>query len=468
MTAPHRTAIDQTLAIATERIWEEASEIGLKPFATHFEIVPATIIYEVGSYLMPGRFSHWSHGKMYHVQKMMYDFGLSKIYELVVNTDPCWAFLLDSNSLVQNKLVIAHVLGHSDFFANNAYFATTSRRMLDTVTLNADRLRRYEYEHGPEAVESVLDACLAIQMHVTPYAVDDPSTDAEAGLDDRDRAPNALAGPYDDLWQLDAAPPSPTANPRGGAGPSRGDRDLLRFIAAHAPSLKEWERDAVQIVRGESLYFVPQMQTKIVNEGWATLSHATILHRLDLEPSEYLEFADLHAGVIQPSQRQINPYHLGFSMLRELNRRYGGDDVEIADEMFHLRETQSDLSLVRNFLDEEMVEFLDLYLYGPEADKIVVTEKRWEPVRDRLLADLTGYGIPVIVAEDGDFEGRRELYLRHEWTGRPLDLVYGRKTIEHVHRLWGRKIWLETTTKDGATEILSFEPKQGHASAKQS
>src|SRR5215216_5078292 len=162
MTASHRAAIDQALADATERIWEQATAIGLKPFATHFEIVPSTIIYEVGSYLMPGRFSHWSHGKMYHVQKMMYDYGLSKIYELVVNTDPCWAFLLDSNSLVQNKLVIAHVLGHSDFFANNAYFATTSRRMLDTVTLNADRLRRYEYEHGQDAVESVLDACLAI------------------------------------------------------------------------------------------------------------------------------------------------------------------------------------------------------------------------------------------------------------------------------------------------------------------
>ena len=466
MTAAHRTTIDQALADATERIWEQASEIGLKPFATHFEIVPSTIIYEVGSYLMPGRFSHWSHGKMYHVQKMMYDYGLSKIYELVVNTDPCWAFLLDSNSLVQNKLVIAHVLGHSDFFANNAYFATTSRRMLDTVTLNADRLRRYEYEHGQDAVESVLDACLAIQMHVTSYSVDDPSAGTADHRERQDGQTNSLPGPYDDLWQYDADPEAPSTAQRADAGPERGDRDLLRFIAAHAPSLKDWERDAVQIVRGESLYFVPQMQTKIVNEGWATLSHATILRRLDLEPSEYLEFADLHAGVIQPSRRQINPYHLGFGMLRTLNTRYGGNDVEIADELYHLRETQSDLSLVRNFLDEEMVESLDLYLYGPEADKIVVTEKRWEPVRDRLLQDLTGYGVPIIVAEDGDFEGRRELYLRHEWTGRPLDLVYARKTIEHVHRMWGRKVWLETASQDGSAEILSFEPKQGHASAK--
>ncbi|MBA4115917.1 MAG: SpoVR family protein, partial [Rubrobacter sp.] len=368
---------DLALATAMERIWEEAGAIGLRPFATHFELVPTSILYEVGSYLMPGRFSHWSYGKMYHVQKMMYDYGLSKIYELVINTDPCWAFLLDANTLLQNKLVAAHVLGHSDFFANNAYFAKTSRRMLDTVTLNADRLRRYEYAHGQGTVEAVLDACLAIQMHVTPYMADDVSesrTAEAAGAEgERETAPVHLRGPYADLWALDQ--PADDETPKG---PDRAlatnhDRDLLRFIATHAPALTDWERDAVQIVRGESLYFFPQMQTKIVNEGWATLCHATILHRLDLDPQEYLDFADLHSGVVQPSRRQINPYHLGFGILRELNRRHGGDEEHIAAPLLDLRETECDLSLIRNYLDEELVESLDLYVYGPEAGDLVVT-----------------------------------------------------------------------------------------------
>ena len=275
------TESDRTLATAIEQIWEEAGAIGLRPFATHFEIVPSSILYEVGSYLMPGRFSHWSYGKLYHVQKMMYDYGLSKIYELVINTDPCWAFLLDSNTSIQNKLVAAHVLGHSDFFANNAYFARTSRRMLDTVTLNADRIRGYEFAHGQAAVETILDACLAIQMHVTPYQADE--IDDRTEQDDKRAKRAASMGPYADLWALDAATaaPAPDPAPRTSAQP---DRDLLRFIATHAPTLAEWERDVVQIVRGESLYFFPQMQTKIVNEGWATLSHVTILHRLNLSP----------------------------------------------------------------------------------------------------------------------------------------------------------------------------------------
>lgn len=458
------TAADRQLAAATERIWEEAGAIGLRPFATHFELVPTSILYEVGSYLMPGRFSHWSYGKMFHVQKMMYDYGLSKIYELVINTDPCWAFLLESNTLLQNKLVVAHVLGHSDFFANNAYFARTSRRMLDTVTLNADRLRRYEYAHGQDAVEQVLDACLAIQMHVTPYVSDDVARDPALGTPDGVHRHESLPGPYDDLWDIDRTRPEPVESiPR--PSDARPDRDLLRFIAAHSPKLAEWERDAVQIVRGESLYFFPQMQTKIVNEGWATLCHATILHRLNLDPQEYLDFADLHAGVIQPSRRQINPYHLGYGILRELNRRHGGDDEHIAPELFDLRETECDLSLIRNALDEELVEALDLYVYGPEYGELVVTEKRWEQVRDRLLDDLTGYGIPVIVAEDADHEGRRELYLRHEWTGKPLEPVYARKTLEHIFRLWGRTVWLETQTADGEQRVLSYDEKRGHLPA---
>lgn len=460
------TRNDLALADAIERIWDEAQEIGLKPFRTHFELVPSSILYEVGSYLMPGRFSHWSYGKLYHVQKMMYDYGLSKIYELVINTDPCWAFLLDTNTPIQNKLVAAHVLGHSDFFANNAYFAVTSRRMLDTVTLNADRIRTYEFEHGQSAVESVLDACLAIQMHVTPYSADDVAKESSRRAHESTEREPVASRPYDDLWSLDdrstsekSAAPTP---PRSEAKP---DRDLLRFIATHAPFLKEWQRDIVQIIRGESLYFFPQMQTKIANEGWATLSHATILHRLNLDAQEYLDFADLHSGVVQPSRRQINPYYLGFGILSELNRRYGGDEEHIAPELFDLRETASDLSLIRNYLDEELVDRLDLYVYAPEDGELVITDKQWERVRDHLLDDLTGYGIPIIVAEDADYEGRRELMLRHEWTGRPLDLGYARKTLEHIQRLWGRKVWLSSRLDEDETLMLSYEPAEGHSPA---
>jgi stage V sporulation protein R len=251
-----------TLEQRMERIWEIATGFGLKPFQTHFEVVPPEIMYEFGAYGMPGRYSHWSHGKMYQMQKTMYDYGLSKIYELVINTNPAWAFLLESNTLLEDTFVVAHVLGHSDFFANNAYFARTSRRMLDTVSLNADRLKKYEFEHGLERVERVLDAALSIEAHVDPTATMDPKAEEKR---------SGKVGPYDDLWDMDAceAPAENEVVPNRKQPPAPM-RDLLLYLARESPNLEEWERDVLGIVRGEMLYFLPQMQTKIINEGWAS------------------------------------------------------------------------------------------------------------------------------------------------------------------------------------------------------
>src|SRR5438094_7920378 len=149
-----------------ERAWEIARKFGLDPFPTHFELVPATIMYEFASYGLPGRFSHWTFGKAYYRQKMQYDFGLSKIYEMVVNTNPSYAFLMEMNNWLQNTFVAAHVFGHTDFFKNNAYFQHTSRRMIDKVSVHADRIARYEYDHGKAEVDRFLDAALSIHEHI--------------------------------------------------------------------------------------------------------------------------------------------------------------------------------------------------------------------------------------------------------------------------------------------------------------
>ena len=122
--------------------------MGLDPYPVHFELVPATIMYEFGAYGLPGRFCHWTHGKAYYRMKTKYDYGLSKIYELVINTNPSYAFLMEQNDLLQNKVVVAHVLGHTDFFKNNVYFEHTPPNMIDKVSVNADRIRKYEFEHG--------------------------------------------------------------------------------------------------------------------------------------------------------------------------------------------------------------------------------------------------------------------------------------------------------------------------------
>ena len=148
---------------AVEQIWEVARRFGLDPYPTNFEIVPATVMYEVGSYALPGRYSHWTFGKTYHRMKTMYDFGLSKIYEVVINTNPSYGFLLETNSPIQNKMVIAHVLGHVDFFKNNTYFSKTNRRMVESVSTHAQRMMEYEFKYGRKTVERFLDSVLSIE-----------------------------------------------------------------------------------------------------------------------------------------------------------------------------------------------------------------------------------------------------------------------------------------------------------------
>lgn len=442
------------LTATIDRLWELAHEFGLRPFPTHFELVPATIMYEFGAYGMPGRFSHWTHGRAFQRMKTMYDYGLSKIYELVINTNPSYAYLLDSNSLLQNKFVVAHVLGHTDFFANNAHFAGTSRRMVETINRNAERIARYAYEHGEREVERLLDAALALEEHIDPYA-------APADYDPTWRpAPKPRPtppGPYDDLWER-GEPPAAVTESRGAHGPYH---DLLLFLSRRSPVLDEWERDVLDIVRQEALYFLPQMKTKVLNEGWAVFWHLRLMRALDLTPEEYMDFAGMHAGVLQPSRRSINPYYLGHGMLEALNRAHGGDATTVAPVLFELRERESDVSLVRNYLTQEMIDDLDLYLYEQRGDELVVSEKACGKVRDALVATLLNQGHPIVSVQDGDYQGNRELYLLHDYDGQGLDLVHAEKALEHVYRLWGRRVHLETRAAEQAL-VLSYDPQVGH------
>ncbi len=261
----------ERLRDAIDHAWEEAHNFGLDPFPTHFELVPASIMYEFASYGLPGRFSHWTHGKAYFRQKMQYDFGLSKIYEMVINTNPSYAFLMEMNDLLQNTFVAAHVFGHTDFFKNNAYFQHTSRRMIDKVSVHAERITKYEFDHGKAEVEHFLDAVLSIQEHVDYNLLireDDPSKKKEK--------PIKVSSEYDDLWSLDkkAKKAEEERDKRPGKPPKfpeKPEKDILLFLIRHAPHLQPWQRDIIEIVRTEMLYFIPMMQTKTMNEGWACL-----------------------------------------------------------------------------------------------------------------------------------------------------------------------------------------------------
>lgn len=164
-----------------------------------YEICPADIIYTFGAYGMPTRFSHWSFGKQFHKMKVQYDLGLSKIYELVINSNPCYAFLLNNNSLIQNELIVAHVLAHCDFFKNNCRFVNTRKDMVESMSATAERIFHYEQIHGKEEVETFLDAVLAIQEHVDPYRLP-KGEEREKALKPKQKK----SDPYEDLWETEA------------------------------------------------------------------------------------------------------------------------------------------------------------------------------------------------------------------------------------------------------------------------
>jgi stage V sporulation protein R len=460
-----------------EEIWNIALDMGYDPYPINFEVAPVHIIYELGAYSLPARFSHWTFGRDYHRQKTSYEYGMSKIYEIVFNTDPCQAFLMDSNSMTSHKLTIAHVIGHCHFFKHNDYFAHTDRRMIEKVGLHRDRIAAYEQEFGWREVEDFLDAVMCIEEHFDPTGLHLKSGPIRGA--DGSPAGEPRKSAYDDIWSI--IDHAPAAKPAGKKFPAEPEKDLLLFLANFGRDLEPWQRDILSIVREEMLYFLPQMRTKIMNEGFASLAHERILERYLTKSEEIWEFRKLHSGVLSPSPQpgQINPYYVGFQILKDIERRWDGvmnpgDEPETDwlgatkrrpvgegwKKVFEVCAEENDVSFLRKYLTEDLVKRLDLYTYKREdvdgEERWVVQTTNWEEVRDAMLVGMTNFGVPIIRVEDGDYERQGALYLKHAYDGTEIDLDYAEKVLRAIYRLWGRPVHLETVF-DGDRTRLSFD-----------
>ncbi|MCU5461664.1 MULTISPECIES: stage V sporulation protein SpoVR [Bacillus cereus group] len=466
-----RVSDDKALQYAIAEITEIATGFGLDFYPMRYEICPAEIIYTFGAYGMPTRFSHWSFGKQFFRMKLQYDLGLSKIYELVINSDPCYAFLLDTNSLIQNKLIVAHVLAHCDFFKNNIRFSNTKRDMVESMSATAERVKAYEHKYGKAEVETFLDAVLAIQEHIDPslmrpklaWSIEDLEEDVE----------KKKISQYDDLWNLDDRNKKrerPNMHKKKKI-PPQPEKDLLLFIEEYSRELEDWQRDILTMMREEMLYFWPQLETKIMNEGWASYWHQRILREMDLTSSEAIEFAKLNAGVVQPSKTSINPYYLGIKMFEDIEERYNNPTEEMKrrgvkpgsgrDKIFEVREIEWDVSFLRNYLNKELVMREDMYLFQRQGKEYKVIDKEWEHVRDQLVNMRTNGGFPYLVVEDGDYLKNGELYIKHSYEGIELDLKYLEKVLPYLHQLWGRTVHMESIVESKGV-VFSYDGKMVH------
>ncbi|WP_425352548.1 SpoVR family protein [Alteribacter populi] len=467
---------DRVLMRTIDEITEIADGFGLDYYPMRYEICPADIIYTFGAYGMPTRFSHWSFGKQFHKMKLQYDLGLSKIYELVINSDPCYAFLLDTNTLIQNKLIIAHVLAHCDFFKNNVRFSNTRRDMVESMTATAERVAHYEMVHGREEVEQFLDAVMAIQEHIDPSLVRPKLSwsKEDIWLDEDDDDPKE--SPYDDLWTLDEAekvkPSRRELAKKKKKLPPHPEKDILLFIEEYSRELEDWQRDIFTMMREEMLYFWPQLETKIMNEGWASYWHQRIIREMDLTEEEAIEFAKLNAGVVQPSKTQINPYYLGIKIFEDIEERYNNPTEDMRElqgvkpnsgreKMFEVREIESDISFIRNYLTKELASREDMYLFQKKGRDYKIVDKEWEAVRDQLISSRVNGGFPYITVTDGDYLKNGELYLTHWYEDIELDTKYLEKTLPYLHQLWGRSVHLETVLSEREI-VFTYDGKKIH------
>lgn len=448
---------------ALERSIDEITEIaegfGLDFYQMRYEICPAEIIYTFGAYGMPTRFSHWSFGKQFYKMKMQYDLGLSKIYELVINSDPCYAFLLNTNSLVQNKMIVAHVLAHCDFFKNNVRFINTRRDMVESMSATAERIHDYEEQHGKKNVEKFIDAVLAVQEHVDPRIIRKGDwLDNKPGKPVKKR--KKPISEYQDLLAMDESEEKDQAEVKE-RFPARPQKDLLFFIEEYSRALEDWQRDILTMLREEMLYFWPQLETKIMNEGWASYWHVRIMRELDLTSDESVEFAKLNAQVVQPSRQSINPYYLGVKLFEDIEEKYNHPNEELIklgvkegsgrEKIFEVRELESDQSFIRNYLSKDLVHREDLFLFEKKGDNYTITDKEWKNVRDQLVSMRINGGFPYIVVEDGDYQNNGELLLKHRYEGIELDLRDLQGVLKYLVQLWGKPVHLETVIEDHPT-----------------
>jgi stage V sporulation protein R len=375
---------------------------------------------------------------------------------MVINANPALAYLMHDNSLCLQILTIAHVYGHNDFFRNNFMFRDTRpEQTVAHAKLRAERVRAYVEDPsiGLKAVERLLDAAHALAMQTQRNTAIRKLAAEEQKLD-------AARPPVDPYYPIHK--PVEYHPPDLERVPLEPEEDILLFVAEHNPYLAEWQKDLLHMVHDETRYFMPQIETKIMNEGWASYWHHAIMNSLDLPTDLHLEFLVHHNQVIQPHLGGINPYHLGFKIWHDIRRRYdepdeneirrsGAPEKSGIEKLFEVRETDRDISFLRRFLTRELMQEMHMFEHVSDGGKRtvsrVVNDENWTQVRDTLLRNTGMAGVPVIRIIDADYRRNRTLYVEHEHDGRDLEQEYMQRTLEHLYRLWGRKTILATVVR---------------------
>ncbi|MEX0799349.1 MAG: SpoVR family protein [Bacteriovoracaceae bacterium] len=477
-----------------------ADEFGLDYFPQVFEMCnydTINILAANGGF--PIRYPHWKFGMDYDQLSKGYRFGIQKIYEMVINTNPCYAYLLEVNNWLDQKLVMAHVYGHNDFFKNNAWFSNTNRKMMDVMANHGTKIRRYMEKYGQERVERFIDKALSIEnlldinyLFETNDVIQSRKSkedlarreDENGGyvFDDRSSALKSFMRGQDKIQKPEELSEEEFASAVvAEEDVGKGERDIMRFLIQHAP-IEEWEADIIGCLREEAYYFLPQRITKIMNEGWASYWHSTIMTTRAMNSNEFVDFADKHAGVMVMSKQNINPYKVGIELYRDIEfrwntGRFGKDYNECEsleekeswnknlglgrDKIFEVRKSHNDISFIDEFLTPEFCNRQQLftYKYNPRSGRMEIDSRDFEAIKQKLLTQLTNFGQPIIEVDDANFMNRKELLLKHVHQGVDLDMQFASETMKNIFAIWKRPVNLGTKYEDKEV-IFHFDGKE--------
>ncbi len=496
MAAAELGKLTPELAAIQVEIEEYARGYGLDFYPTIFELIDADQLNEIAARGgFPTRYPHWRFGMEYEQLSKGYHYGLQKIYEMVINNDPCYAYLMRCNGTIDQKMVMAHVYGHCDFFKNNQWFTHTNRKMMDEVANHGTRVRRIMDRIGVEEVEDFIDICLSIEDLIdvhSPFIKRRNTADrfdfTEETRDDSNKAPRFDAKSYMEPFinpkeKLQAEQNRIDEQTEETPCPETPERDVMRFLLEHAP-LKAWQADLLSIVRDEAYYFAPQAQTKIMNEGWASYWHSTIMINQGLTAADVVNYCDHHSGTMASAPTQLNPYKVGIELFRNIEDRWNrgafGREYEECDDfakrenwntgaglgrekIFEVRRIHNDLTFIDEFLTLDFVREHKLFRFGynPNSEAYEIESREFPKVKRQLLESLTNRGRPMISVVDGNYKNRGELYMQHEYSDVELQMDQAHDTLENLHRLWNRPVHIATFLEDEQV-VVSYDGSEHH------
>jgi stage V sporulation protein R len=471
-------------------------EMGLDIYPNQIEVITAEqMLDSYTSIGMPLMYRHWSFGKRFAQDQALYRRGMRSLaYELVINSNPCINYIMEENSMTMQALVLAHAAyGHNHFFKNNYQFAqwTQPDHIIDYLSFAKNYVAECEERYGQDAVETTLDAAHALMNQgVSRNMRPRHRNPAKREIEREARRRAHVEATYD---VLDRTLPEVTKD--GSAQPTDAQREhrllglpeenLLYFLEKNAPKLADWQRELLRIVRTLSQYFYPQRQTKMMNEGCATFVHYQIMNRLyergQLTDGTMLEFLHSHSSVIlQPAFNDkrfggINPYALGFAMMRDIQRictEPKEEDKEWFPEIAGtgnwlqvLKQAWSDYrdeSFILQFLSPALMREFRLFAVGDDAKDqsmrvaAIHDEQGYRELRRRLAGhyDVASQD-PDLQVTDADLSGSRRLTITHSVrNGVLLDKTEAERTLQYIAQLWGYRVKLIETEGDTSGRVL--------------